>query len=104
MHTCCPASKRVCFKTEDFPPHPLPRLRGHPVTPGISRDEYAARRRAFASLLPTNSVAIIPAYRTRYSSLNILYCVPSQPRHLELICMRRPHVAIPFSKTTICCI
>lgn len=42
------------------------------VTPGIAKDEYVARRTAFAAKLPPGSRTIIPAYCTRYSSLNIL--------------------------------
>lgn len=43
------------------------------ITPGISKAEYKKRRREFATSLPNGTVAIFPAHRTRYSSLNILY-------------------------------
>lgn len=43
------------------------------VWPGISRDEFAQRRRTFALKLLPDTAALIPAHCMRYSTRNILY-------------------------------
>jgi hypothetical protein len=43
------------------------------VVPGIGREEFRQRRQRLMARLTEGSISIIPAYRTRHSSLNILY-------------------------------
>lgn len=57
------------------PTHPHILADGH-ITPGITQVEYRLRRHQFAQSLTPNTMVIFPAYKTRYSSLNILYLVP----------------------------
>lgn len=51
-----------------------PHLFAHPahIVPGITGQEFTARRAALLAALPTNSLAIVPSYKLAYSSQNIL--------------------------------